>query len=567
MARTNTNSGGGTTLTLTTTGTSGAATLTGSTLNIPVYSGGGGSPSIGGTLTGATAGSVLFAGSGTFAQDNNNFFYDVTTHNLGLGTVVPGFKLTVFQSDSGITTNGSALEKILQNSGWNTTAGTNPFVQYGQIIQNSATRTSGGNALTNVGLYITATNGQNNYALTTGLNAGNVGIQNVAPGELLSLGTTGSVGAVLSMAGSSTGKVIIQPATAAGSWTWTLPTTAGTNNYVLTTNGSGVSTWSNPASLPTSFLLTDGSGTTAATTGLNQQNVNLGGNASGPITINMNQQTYSIVNTGGSRHNSFVFNDASNFSYFTNPAQTMSLGVNVTTPAYNFDLFGSMNVTTLNYGDGLFHIDPTGVVLMGDYNFDQNGTGFTVDDSNQVIHGNATNFNFSTNSYPDYLLHIDDTGVVNVGDSNGDVNGTSLTVNDGAATTTLNSNNVIINSSAMATSVTNSYQIFDNASNLLFSVDPTLFGNITIQKTITPSLTTGNVTINKPAGTVNIASASSSATVTNSLVDINSIIICTVASSDVSLKTVSITQTTGSFTVTGNAVASSGVRVNFLVIN
>lgn len=77
------------TLTLTTTGTSGAATLVGSTLNIPQYSGGGGM-AIGGSITSATAGSVLFAGtSGVLQQDNANLFWDDTNNRLGVGTATP----------------------------------------------------------------------------------------------------------------------------------------------------------------------------------------------------------------------------------------------------------------------------------------------------------------------------------------------------------------------------------------------------------------------------------------------------------------------------------------------
>jgi hypothetical protein len=68
---------------LTTTGTSGAATFTSGTLNIPQYTGT--APSIGGTLTGATLGSVIFAGSAVFAQDNTNFFFDETSKQLRMG--------------------------------------------------------------------------------------------------------------------------------------------------------------------------------------------------------------------------------------------------------------------------------------------------------------------------------------------------------------------------------------------------------------------------------------------------------------------------------------------------
>ena len=88
-------------LTLTTTGTSGAATLVGATLNIPQYSGGGGSMAIGGAITSATAGSVLFAGtSGVLQQDNANLFWDRNNTRLGIGTTTPGTKLHVVVADN-----------------------------------------------------------------------------------------------------------------------------------------------------------------------------------------------------------------------------------------------------------------------------------------------------------------------------------------------------------------------------------------------------------------------------------------------------------------------------------
>lgn len=78
---------------------------------------------------------------------------------------------------------------------------------------------------------------------------------------------------------------------------------------------------------------------------------------------------------------------------------------------------------------------------------------------------------------------------------------------------------------------------------------------------------TGDVVINKMAGTANIAAAASGLTVTNSFVSANSIILCQVASNDSTLKTVAITQTAGSFTLVGNAAANATTRVNWLVIN
>jgi len=55
-----------------------------------------GSMSIGGLITSATSGSVLFAGiGGVLQQDNSQFFWDDTNNRLGLGTTIPAEKLDV----------------------------------------------------------------------------------------------------------------------------------------------------------------------------------------------------------------------------------------------------------------------------------------------------------------------------------------------------------------------------------------------------------------------------------------------------------------------------------------
>jgi hypothetical protein len=77
--------------------------------------------------------------------------------------------------------------------------------------------------------------------------SGNVGIGTTAPGELLSLGLAGTTKGVLSLSGNTSGKIIIQPAAAAGTYTLTLPTDDGTASQVLTTDGSGVLSWTTPS--------------------------------------------------------------------------------------------------------------------------------------------------------------------------------------------------------------------------------------------------------------------------------------------------------------------------------
>ena len=65
-------------------------------------------------------------------------------------------------------------------------------------------------------------------------------------------GTTGITQPADNLAGSSSGTVTVQPAAAAGTWTMTLPTTAGTNGYVLGTDGTGVTNWvATAGALPT----------------------------------------------------------------------------------------------------------------------------------------------------------------------------------------------------------------------------------------------------------------------------------------------------------------------------
>lgn len=62
----------------------------------PSNLGGGGGLAIGASVTGATQGSVFFAGpSGSFTQNNSKFFWDNTNENLGIGTNTPSPKLAL----------------------------------------------------------------------------------------------------------------------------------------------------------------------------------------------------------------------------------------------------------------------------------------------------------------------------------------------------------------------------------------------------------------------------------------------------------------------------------------
>lgn len=117
------------TLTLTTTGTSGAATLVGSTLNIPQYSGGG-SMAIGGTVTSGTAGSILFIDpTATLAQDNANLFWDNTNNRLGIGTATPTADIDITRG-----VNAAVVHQVK-----NTTTGTSAQAVFNFIADSSNT--------------------------------------------------------------------------------------------------------------------------------------------------------------------------------------------------------------------------------------------------------------------------------------------------------------------------------------------------------------------------------------------------------------------------------------------
>ena len=73
--------------------------------------------------------------------------------------------------------------------------------------------------------------------------SGNVGIGNVSPGALLDIGSAGATLGTMRLEGSASGYVQLQPNVAAGSWTMTLPTSGGTNGYVLQTDGIGITSW------------------------------------------------------------------------------------------------------------------------------------------------------------------------------------------------------------------------------------------------------------------------------------------------------------------------------------
>lgn len=92
-------------------------------------------------------------------------------------------------------------------------------------------------------------------------------------------------------------------------------------------------------------------------------------------------------------------------------------------------------------------------------------------------------------------------------------------------------------------------------------------GKITLNATNTAGGTTGDQTINKPSGTVNIAAAGTSVVVTNNLVSTTSLVIPIFRSNDTTAKSAVIVPGSGLFTVYLNVAATAEVSIGFIVIN
>lgn len=119
-------------------------------------------------------------------------------------------------------------------------------------------------------------------------------------------------------------------------------------------------------------------------------------------------------------------------------------------------------------------------------------------------------------------------------------------------------------------------RIIDSNSTYAFNADATAAGIFALQeiadyqlnRTITAGGTTGNRTINKPAGTVNFAAAATAITVTNSLVTTSSLIFTTIRTADATCTFVKSTVPgSGSFVITLNAGCTAETSVGFLVLN
>jgi hypothetical protein len=431
-------------------------------------------------------------------------------------------------------------------------------------------------------------------------------------GTYTASGTTLTRGSIESSTGTAlnlTGNAVVYVSAAAGDLqelvdfadNFTLPTADGTTGQVLTTNGSGVLTFTSPgASLAgqtdsaSPFETSLGFEAGLNTTGVN--NTFVGYQAGKENTAGANNtavgfraldvNTTSTENTavgvdsmgsltGGAGSNTAV--GVSSLRSLTTGNFNTALGVDAllsVTTGYNLvglgDAAGRRSATSFastyvgssagrnsngafNIGIGFYGLtgSNTSPFLTGEYN-----VGIGVQTANSMT---TANHNFLGGYRAGYVLTTGSDNVA-IGRNAGD-------------TLTTGANNVLLGNGATASSATVSNEItLGNSSITRFRVPGVGFqfdttDGLIVPKTITAGGTTGAQTINKTAGSVNFAAAATSLVVTNSFVDANSVIIATVATNDTTMKSVAVVAGAGSFTIHADTAPTAETRVNWFVAN
>ena len=160
----------------------------------------GGSMAIGGSITSATAGSVLFAGtSGVLQQDNANFFWDDTNNRLGIGTNVPSYILHAKRDAN--TSTELAIENL--------TAG-GAAASIFRFITNAGFSAIGMNSSSDSGV------GSNRIYLYSGTGVSGIALRASQTGQNIKMYTNGDAAGNLRMSIESNGNVLIGTSTDAG---------------------------------------------------------------------------------------------------------------------------------------------------------------------------------------------------------------------------------------------------------------------------------------------------------------------------------------------------------------
>ena len=260
---------------------------------------------------------------------------------------------------------------------------------------------------------------------------------------------------ILEDPGAGTNTTTIQSATLGSSYTITLPTTAGTNNYVLTTNGSGVTTW---AANPSGGIIGPGSSTDRAIVIFNGTTGQLAQNSVVTITSG------GIINTSAAE---IDFNSVAvlktisadknvSVGELSMPAPTASTGIQDTAVGYNalHALTTSVGSTGVGYNAGALVTSGNHNTLIGN----AAGAALTTQSGNTIIGYNAgllaTSAQNTMIGDQAGAAHTNGTGATYLGWKAGNAVSTSANntlLGNGSGLLTTGANNTYVGNSAGAT--------------------------------------------------------------------------------------------------------------------
>ncbi len=190
-------------------------------------------------LVGNTTGNGNTALGYQALYSNKTGTYNIAVGNYALTSNVTGSNNTALGYNAGYDVLNGGQNIIIgyyPTTGVGITSGSNNILigyDLQKLTQTSSNQLDIGNLIFATGL-----------ASGTTLSTGSVGIGTSSPSAMLDIGNKGTTLGTLRLESSTAASYVqLQPSTTSGSWTMTLPWSAGTSGYVLQTDGSGNTSW------------------------------------------------------------------------------------------------------------------------------------------------------------------------------------------------------------------------------------------------------------------------------------------------------------------------------------